>query len=182
GFFTVPMDKHWVALLSADRSEWMLSVARNFSRWGDLWGTGIVAALLFAAGAALRSSRMKRAALAVLLAASLAGLSANVVRFSVGRPRPVSKKPDGLYGPTTQYRLLGFPSAHASTASATASTVAVVFPLIGLPLVALAVGVMWSRIHRRRHHPTDVLVGAFIGALFGIGLGLSAKRESEGTS
>lgn len=179
--FTVPRDEAMVAALSADRSEAMLALARGFSRWGDFWGTLIVAAALGLLALTLRSKRLGRIAWAVVLAALLAGAVANVVRFTAGRPRPVSKKPDGLYGPTTEYRLLGFPSAHAATAAGTATALLSSLPALGVPLTVLAVGVMWSRIHRRRHHPTDVLVGGLIGALFGVGLGRAARRsESAG--
>lgn len=176
--FTVPRDEAMVAALSADRSERMLALARGFSRWGDLWGTLIVASLVAAGGLVLRSRRLGRIAWAVVLAALLSGAVANVVRFTAGRPRPVSKKPDGLYGPTTEFRMLGFPSAHAATAVGTASALATSLPAVGVPVTLLAVGVMWSRIHRRRHHPTDVLVGGLIGALFGVGLGRAARRET----
>ncbi|MEO1173455.1 MAG: phosphatase PAP2 family protein [Myxococcota bacterium] len=172
---TVPNDEAWVAVLSADRSEGMLWLARAFSRWGDLTGTVILA------GALALWGRFRgpwgRTAWAVILAAALAGLAVNVLRVSLGRPRPVSPLPDGFYGPSLDFKLHGFPSAHAGTAVATAAVVMAAAPPVGVPVALVAGGVLWSRMHRRRHHPTDVVVGGFIGAMFGIGLGRSARRS-----
>ncbi|MEO0459657.1 MAG: phosphatase PAP2 family protein [Myxococcota bacterium] len=170
----LPYDEAWVELLSTDRSELMLATARTFSQWGDLGGTLVVALALGGAGFVWRRPRLRRIAWAVVLAASMAGIGANLLRFSVGRPRPNSPRPDGVYGPSVEYRMLSFPSAHAATAVATASTLIVPLPYLGWPAAALAGGVMWSRMHRRRHHPSDVLVGAFLGVIAGLGLGRAA--------
>ncbi len=176
GFFTVPRDKQWVAWISRNQEE-LLHEARHVTHWGDFRGTMIVAALIGAAGYFTRRRVLGRAALAVVLAAALAGAAANVGRVAVGRPRPVDYRPDGLYGPTFEYKLNGFPSAHSATASATATVLLVVNPWIGASVAAAALVVMWSRIYLRAHHPTDILAGAFIGVFFGVGLGLAARRE-----
>lgn len=179
GFFTVPRDKQWVAWISENQEE-LLQEARELTHWGDFRGTLIVAALLAVVGGWVRRRRLLRAALAVVLAAALAGAVANVGRVVVGRPRPVDYRPDGLYGPTFDYKLNGFPSAHSATASATATVLLVASPWVGVPVAAAALTVMWSRIYLRAHHPTDVLAGAFLGVVFGVGLGLAARREDLG--
>lgn len=174
----LPYDEIWVELVSADRSESMLATARAFSRWGDLWGTLVVAAALGGVGFVWQRPSLRRVAWAVILAASIAGISANLLRFSVGRPRPNSLHSDGIYGPSIAYRMLSFPSAHAATAVATASTLIVSLPYVGWPVAVFAGGVMWSRMHRRRHHPSDVLAGAFLGVVAGLGLGRIARRTN----
>ncbi|MEO1174487.1 MAG: phosphatase PAP2 family protein [Myxococcota bacterium] len=176
--FTIPRDDDMVARISAHQHE-HLEVAQAFSHWGDFRGTLIIAALLLAGGLALKRARLRRAALAVILAAATAGAIANVGRVIVGRPRPVSWRPDGWYGPTFEYKHHSFPSAHASTAAATASAVLAAVPALGVPVVGGALAVIWSRMYLRAHHPTDVMAGAFLGTLFGLGLGLSARREDD---
>jgi undecaprenyl-diphosphatase len=59
------------------------------------------------------------------------------------------------------------PSSH--TASAVAYTIAVgtQLPVAALPLGAVAAAVAWSRLATDRHFPSDVFVGALIGAAVG---------------
>lgn len=175
---TLQYDAAWVAAVARPQERDVKAVARWFSEWGDFRGTVIIAVTLALAGLAARR-RLWRAALACLLAAGLAGMSANLVRTTVGRPRPMAKMPDGLYGPTMSYHFHGFPSAHAATSFGTATALVVAVPVVGVPALVAAGGVAWSRMHRMRHHPTDVLIGGGVGALFGIALGAAARRRER---
>ncbi len=74
----------------------------------------------------------------------------------MGRPRPRSDKPDGMYGPSFEYELNSFPSGHTACAYATAFALVPALPLVGIPALAFATGTAWSRIHSYHHHPTDV--------------------------
>ncbi|MEL6759750.1 MAG: phosphatase PAP2 family protein [Myxococcota bacterium] len=176
--FTVPRDPSWVDWISADQQR-HLNWSTALSHWGDFRGTLTVAAALIVAAAVFRRMGLARFGLAIVLAAALSGAAANVGRVTFGRPRPVSTKPDGLYGPTFKYKLQGFPSAHSATAAATSSVLLAWNPWVGAAASVATLAVMWSRIHLRRHHPTDVMVGAFIGVVFGLGLGVAA-RDSGG--
>lgn len=172
--FTVPRDPGWVDWISADQQR-HLDWSTALSHWGDFRGTLTVAAALVVAAVLLRRIGLARFGLAIVLAAALSGAVANVGRVTFGRPRPVSTKPDGLYGPTFKYKLQGFPSAHSATAAATSSVLLAWNPWVGAAASIATLAVMWSRIHLRRHHPTDVMVGAFIGVVFGLGLGVAAR-------
>jgi undecaprenyl-diphosphatase len=57
-----------------------------------------------------------------------------------------------------------FPSGHAAAAFAFATGVGHVLPSSGVPLRALAALVAYSRVHTGVHYPSDVLVGAMLGA------------------
>lgn len=77
------------------------------------------------------------------------------VKFATQRTRP-----DG----TT----LSFPSGHTSSAFATASVLRAHFGLkAGIPAYAMAAWVATSRVQMKRHHVSDVIVGASVGLLAG---------------
>lgn len=66
-----------------------------------------------------------------------------------------------------------FPSGHACAAMAVAVSVVLQHPGTGLPLVAIALAVGFTRVYLRVHYVTDVLVGQGLGA--GTALLLSAS-------
>jgi len=172
----LPYDRAWSNLVSGCDEPWH-RIATLFSRWGDYWtGTLIITAALWLAGVAWRRPWWRMAALACLLGASVAGLEVDIVRFATGRPRPGVGLPDGLYGPHFHRDYLSFPSAHTTTAFATAGVLAVAMPPVGVPLLAGAAGVGWSRVCQKSHFPSDVWVGAWVGTLNGVVLGFAARR------
>jgi len=57
-----------------------------------------------------------------------------------------------------------FPSGHAASAFAFATGVATAAPRAALPLSAAAALVSYSRVHTEVHYPSDVIVGAVLGA------------------
>ena len=94
----------------------------------------------------------------------------------------MAKMPDGLNGPSLQYKLHGSPSVHAGAAFGAATFVAVALPPLGVPALGLASGIAWSRVYLRAHHPTDVAFGAFFGIWAGVGFGLNYRRRNEEVS
>ncbi len=176
----VPYDAEWLARLTSPQSPDLLALARWLTHWGDYHtGSFLLAAALLALGLGLGRERLRRAALASILAASVAGLTANVFRGLIGRPRPVAELPDGLYGPTMRFELQGSPSAHAATSVGSAAALLVAVPPVGVAAAVAAGGVVWSRLYLRHHHPTDVVVGGSLGAMFGAVLGLAARRGAR---
>ena len=135
---------------------------------GKLWLA--VAAGLSASGGRFR----RRAALRGLFAAGLASAVADgLVKVAIRRRRPERGRLMGYVPvfypkPTTS----SFPSGHAATAVAFAAGASQEVPGLALPLGAVAALVGYSRIRSGVHRPSDVTVGAALGA----GAGLLTRR------
>jgi membrane-associated phospholipid phosphatase len=176
-----PRDRLILGQIQGAASEaWMLNLARNLSYWGDYFpGTILVTALVWGLGAWRRNRYWQRAALACLLAASCAGLLNNTLRYTVGRPRPMASMPDGINGPSAEYKMQSFPSGHSATAMGTAAALLVAAPPVGIPVLICACGVVWSRLELDCHYPSDVLVGSYFGLVFGLVFGFAARQMRE---
>jgi undecaprenyl-diphosphatase len=144
-----------------------------------------LAIILWLAGLATRSTRLRRLAVIAFLGASLAGIFDDCFRLTLGRPRPDMlaqhlELTDQLYGPL--YALRGgfqsFPSGHAASTFGMAVALLMTEWRLGLVTTFIAAAVVWARMELGRHYPSDVLVGALIGIYFGllVGYGATARR------
>jgi undecaprenyl-diphosphatase len=126
------------------------------------------------------------AGIAGFMAACCSGLLNDVIKLS-GRPRPKPRVEyqleDGFYGPKIGKRgywfdskYQSFASGHTTTAVGAATGIAVVYPPLGLPLMAGAGLVGYSRVYISNHYPSDVMVGAIIGLFFGLLFARSARE------
>lgn len=142
---------------------------------GRFWAPVLVAgcALLLWRG----GRRGRVAVLAALVALALAdAVAAQILKPLVGRLRPCQA--------AEAVRLLvscggryGFPSNHAANGAAMAVALAFFYPRslrYSLPLVLL---VAWSRVYVGVHYPGDVLFGACLGGLAGLGCGWLARAR-----
>ncbi|RIJ70689.1 phosphatase PAP2 family protein [Nakamurella silvestris] len=125
---------------------------------GRLW-MGVAAAGVIAGG------RWRRAGIRGLLSLSAASLISNsLIKPVVKRRRPDIER-------TKLARRIGhkpwtssFPSGHSASAAAFATGAALELPRAGLVLGPLAAAVAYSRVHVGVHYPSDVVVGAAVGA------------------
>ena len=177
----LPNDDNWLRMMhsSGDRGQRaaMKFIAGQFSFWGDFGTYSVMlGTAVWFAGWWRRSRHLKLLAVATMASATFAGLTANVLRASVGRPRPRTGLADGLYGPSWKSDYHSLPSAHTATAFASSLPVLVAAPQVGVPLVAFAGAVSWSRMQLNQHRPTDVVVAVWIASMFGLPLGLAVRR------
>lgn len=109
-----------------------------------------------------------------VLAVAASDLAAGLLKHAVQRIRPCHVIPDVhlLVGCTRSFAM---PSNHASNMFALAGAVGSFLPAWRWVLLPLAGGVAYSRVYLGVHYPTDVLVGAILGAGLGYGLALLAK-------
>jgi undecaprenyl-diphosphatase len=173
----------WVAFaLDAPVCEWQLAPGkgawRDFatacSRYGD-WPPLAGAVLVVTLVAAYFKARRSMTVLVTMFAASLlAGAVVNPLRAVTGRARPNAKVEAGWYGPRLDGKWLvgkhaysSFPSAHTTVAFAMAVPLFLAGWRAGAAGCLVAALIGWSRIYLGVHHPSDVMVGAMLGAACG---------------
>ena len=140
-----------------DRAFRRLSTAADHSR---LW-LGIAAAM-----ALLGGSRGRQAAREGLLAIGTTSAAVNLgIKPLARRPRPARAEPapfEDRYVPMP--RSTSFPSGHAASAFAFSYAVSRDLPRLAVPIGLLAGAVAHSRVHTGVHYPSDVVIGAILGA------------------
>jgi undecaprenyl-diphosphatase len=116
-----------------------------------------------------------------LAAVAGSGILVNVVKFFVGRARPILFESVGPYHfePfSVAYSFVSFPSGHSTTVGAVAAVLMLWFPRLRIPLLMLCAFFAATRIAARAHYPSDVAAGFVLGLLFAIALArfLAARR------
>jgi undecaprenyl-diphosphatase len=95
----------------------------------------------------------------------LSHLAVQIVKRSVGRPRPSCRDLSHIL--IVAPDRFSFPSGHAAAAMAVALAYATTFPAFSFPLLLLAVAVGISRICLGVHYPGDVIMGQLIAIATG---------------
>jgi undecaprenyl-diphosphatase len=133
-------------------------VVSNLADYGFIW-------VLLAALKARRRGPDRRRAIVALAAAGFSSLLVSrVVKAAVERQRPDDHLKAGVRTPSSS-----FPSGHTLAAFCTAFVLG--DSEAGTAAnVGFAAAVAASRVHLRAHHPTDVIGGAVIGSVLGLGL------------
>jgi undecaprenyl-diphosphatase len=131
----------------------------NLADYGLVW----VALALFKARR--RGPRRRRAVVALGTAGVSSLVTSRTVKAAIERERPGEHLVTVVRTPSTS----SFPSGHTLAAFCTALVLAE-SDTQAAAYVAFASAVAVSRIHLRAHHPTDVIGGAVIGSVLGLGL------------
>lgn len=175
-----PHDQDLVNLIRGDRTRFLHKLSGEIGHWGDFLQYNLgLAGLIWLVGRFRKSRWMQRLAVVTLVASIFAGITCNLFRFTSGRPRPKAHTVDGFYGVPGAFRgwnYQSFPSGHTSTAFGTATPLLVNGGPGGIVAMAFSSSVAWARIYRNQHYPTDVLVGAWLGIVFGLATGLPLRR------
>jgi undecaprenyl-diphosphatase len=112
--------------------------------------------------------RGRRAAFRGVISIALTSTLVNLpLKYLARRDRPAMRRGDRPL-PVSLPGSFSFPSGHSASAFAFATGVAVEEPRLLAPILPLAAGVAYSRVHLRVHYPFDVLAGVAIGAAMGL--------------
>jgi len=140
------------------------------ARGGALW-------VVSAAVLCLLGRRGRRGAVAGLAAfGSAAALANGPLKWLVRRPRPGGAALVGLRRRGSTPGTSSCPSSHSASAFAFAVAASIELPAAAPVLVPAAAAVALARVRAVRHHPSDVLAGAAIGAVIGAGTVWGLRR------
>ncbi|UVK37258.1 phosphatase PAP2 family protein [Mesorhizobium sp. AR10] len=115
----------------------------------------------------------------VLSAVGLSGLAVNVLKYAIGRARPMYFNDFGvlsLHPFAFDARFAGFPSGHATTMGAVFGVALLLFPkrwYIALPITACIAS---TRVFVGAHYPSDTVAGFGLGCAFALACGLIFAR------
>jgi membrane-associated phospholipid phosphatase len=153
---------------------WFFDQITDYGKSGwFLWPLGILFLLIAALPRLSRMAELVLAAVMVrigflFLAIALPGIFTNIFKHIFGRARP------GVGGSIDPYLFspfswpaayAGLPSGHATTALSVLVAVGTLWPRARTVLWIYALLIMASRVVVQAHYPSDVLVGALVGAI-----------------
>ncbi|HEX3334295.1 MAG TPA: phosphatase PAP2 family protein [Acidimicrobiales bacterium] len=151
----------------ADRAAAVLS---NLADYGLIW------VVLAALKARRRGPNRRRAVLGLAAAGFSSLIVSRMVKAAVERERPEDHLDATVRTPSSS----SFPSGHTLAAFCTAFVLADTETQTAAN-VGFAAAVAASRVHLRAHHPTDVIGGAAIGSVLGLGLRPIVNLLTPGT-
>jgi undecaprenyl-diphosphatase len=169
--FDEAIDGAFEPLRGRPRVDRMAALVSNLADYGLVW------ILLALWKGRRRGPRRRRAAVSLGAAGVSSLLVVQASKTVVSRRRPGDHLEARVRTPTSS----SFPSGHTLAAFCTA----IVLPEPGSEaagFVGFAVAVAVSRVHLRAHHPSDVLGGAVIGSVLGLGLRPLVHAVTPGNS
>lgn len=153
------------------RISWLEKLGDLGNQLGDGLTLVLVSCALLVGGWLWGHAPTRQAGFQSLIAHGLAGLFTQILKRTLGRPRPRWTHADGWHleevGPSLVSGLDAFPSGHAAASCAVAVILARHYPRAAWLWYLVAGWVVASRIIKGSHFPSDVLGGMLVGFLAG---------------
>lgn len=128
-------------------------------------GSLILLALLLAGAFVLSTApEVRRGAVAAGLSAVVALVATRMVGGLVHRPRPFVTHPDQVHNFLRHVADPGFPSDHATAASAVCVAIALRHRMLGVLLLPPVLVMLAGRVALGAHYPSDIAAGVVLGA------------------
>jgi len=120
--------------------------------------------IMIGAGLVFKDSTLKHNGYVVGASLVVSSAISTILKWSVNRKRPFETYPE--IEKLTSGGSPSFPSGHTSMAFSTATSLSLVYPkwYVITPSFLWASSVGYSRMHLGVHYPSDVVVGALVGA------------------
>ncbi|HBS60308.1 MAG TPA: phosphatase PAP2 family protein [Firmicutes bacterium] len=147
------------------RKYWLDTLMPWVTKLGGAVFTVVLNLILYQYG----NMKLSTAAGAALLALTFSHLAVQICKRVFTRPRPYLVFPNA-HIIQTPLEDPSFPSGHTTAAFSLAIVYALFFPAMAIPLCLLASAVGFSRIYLGLHFPSDVLMGALLGAITAISI------------
>ncbi|WP_258593082.1 phosphatase PAP2 family protein [Mesorhizobium sp. AR07] len=115
----------------------------------------------------------------VLCAVGLSGLTVNLLKYAIGRARPLYFDDFGvlaLHPFAFDARFAGFPSGHATTMGAVFGVALLLFPRRWYIALAITACIASTRVFVGAHYPSDTVAGFGLGCAFALVCGLVFAR------
>jgi len=162
------LDLPLIRFMRSVHRPWLEAGGDLLARLGSGAGLVTFSASLLVAGRLWMQPALFHAGLQGLLAHGGAALVTQLLKHTIGRPRPrVTQEGEFQFEPSLVSGFDSFPSGHASASFAVATVLARHFPRFGWAGYLAAALIACSRVWRGSHFPTDILVGATVGVLSG---------------
>lgn len=162
------LDMPMIRFMRSVHEPWIEAGGDLLGRLGS--GAALVAfsVVLLVAGRIRMKPALFHAGLQGLVAHGLAALATQLIKHTIGRPRPrVTHEGEFQFEPSLASGFDSFPSGHASASFAVATVLARHFPRLGWVSYLVAALIACSRVWRGSHFPTDILMGTMVGVLSG---------------
>lgn len=141
------------------------------NRLGDGLTLVLISLVIGAVGFRLGWPTWKSACIHTLLAHGVAGLFTQLLKHTIGRPRPRLKQgQEWEIAPSLESGWDSFPSGHTAASFAVATVLAYHFPKGKMLWFGLAAFVGTCRVITGSHFPTDVLGGLLVGIATGLAI------------
>jgi undecaprenyl-diphosphatase len=115
----------------------------------------------------------------VLCAVGLSGLAVNILKYAIGRARPLYFNDFGVLALrpfAMDARFAGFPSGHATTMGAVFGILLLLFPRRWPIALIVTACIASTRVFVGAHYPSDTVAGFGLGLAFAIASGLVFAR------
>lgn len=148
-----PWRDFWKAVTLAGQSEWYLVTGLALYAWFRK-----------------RDRKRSRASFFLFSSVAVSGLTADLLKFILGRARPKLFFKEGIYGfdffhGHIEHAWTSFPSGHSATALSVALTLSILYPRFRTGLIFTGVVIAASRCVLCQHYLGDVAAGSALGAL-----------------
>jgi undecaprenyl-diphosphatase len=158
-------------------ARWMDVVMLGVTTLGEGWVQALIGLAAVIVAAVKKRDDLRRMGYAALVAYAGSGLISQAVKHLGDRPRPLLVLHDARVVGDPLF-IHSFPSGHATTIFAAAFAWGAFLPRARWALYAVAVVVAMSRVYLGVHFPLDVVYGAVLGAVIGVGSAKLSNRRA----